>query len=86
MTKSVKSAAIGIALSRGDLDSLNQPLATAFSDYLGAADAAHQHITLREVLTQTAGMNTDSADQTDLAVNPIRALLQAPLMAAPRAC
>jgi CubicO group peptidase (beta-lactamase class C family) len=60
-SKSVLSALVGIALEEGHLDSLDQPIASFFSDYLdGHTDPRKQQITLRNLLTMRAGLESTS--------------------------
>ncbi len=59
VTKSVVSALTGIALARGDIRSLDDPVA----DYLGSLvpdlDPARGAITIRQLLTMTSGLEWD---------------------------
>ena len=56
ITKSITSALIGIALHRGDLQSLDQPIAPFFPEEAAAiTDPRFQRITLRHLLDLTAG-------------------------------
>lgn len=60
-SKNILSALVGIALEEGHLDSLNQPIAPFFSDYLGDdADPRKRQITLRNLLTMRAGLRSTS--------------------------
>ena len=60
-SKSVLSALVGIALEEGHLDSLNQPIAPLFPEYLGErADPRKQQITVRDLLTMRAGLESTS--------------------------
>ena len=58
-SKSVLSALVGIALEEGALDSLDQPIGPFFPDIL-AGDSAKQQITLRNLLTMQAGLESTS--------------------------
>lgn len=58
-SKSVLSALTGIAIEEGHLDGLNQPIGSFFPDLL--ADAPRkQNITIRNLLTQQAGLESTS--------------------------
>lgn len=58
-TKSVASLLIGIALDKGLIESLDEPVLTFFPEYAGAASPGWQKVTLRHLLTMTAGVDWD---------------------------
>lgn len=58
VTKSVIGTLIGIALERGDLDSLEQTIGELIPDRIpGGADPAVGQITIRSLLTMTSGLD-----------------------------
>ena len=58
LTKSVTSALAGVALDRGLLSGLDQPVWPYFTDYVGLApDSATRSVTVRHLLTMTGGWN-----------------------------
>ena len=60
-SKTVLSALVGIALDEGHLESLDQPIAPFFPEHLGAeADPRKRQITLRDLLTMRAGLESTS--------------------------
>jgi CubicO group peptidase (beta-lactamase class C family) len=60
-SKSVISALIGIAIDRGLIAGVRQPIASYFPHLLGTgADAAKQEITVEDLLTMRAGLETTS--------------------------
>jgi CubicO group peptidase (beta-lactamase class C family) len=81
VTKSVVSGLVGIALARGQLQSLDQTLADFFPEKLqGEADPRIRAITLRDLLTMTAGYRETSIYSTD---DWVRTLLNRPLASDP---
>ncbi len=59
-SKSVLSVLVGIALDQGYLESLQDPIWEFFPQYLDAADAAKEEITLEDLLTMRSGLETTS--------------------------
>src|SRR5918994_7239913 len=60
-SKSIISTLIGIALDRGQLKSIRDPIAKFFPEHLGArADAAKNRITIEDLLTMRSGLETTS--------------------------
>ena len=95
-TKSVTSMLIGIAIDRGLIRSADERLATFFPEYADvfAADPGRAKITLKDLLTMTAGLAWDewTLPYTDprndhIAMvrsdDPIRYVLERPVVAAP---
>ena len=84
-SKSILSALVGIALHEGALDSLDQPIGPFFPDLL--ADAPRkQQITLRNLLTMQAGLESTSFGNYGAWVsssNWVRDALERPLTDAP---
>jgi len=60
VSKSVMSAVVGIALERGILEDLDQPVYDLLPEYFpDDAEAGKKRITLRHLLTMTAGLDLD---------------------------
>ena len=60
-SKSIISTLIGIALDRGQLKSIRDPIAKFFPEHLGPdADAAKKRITIEDLLTMRSGLETTS--------------------------
>lgn len=59
VSKSVISALIGIAIEQGHLNGVDQPIADFFADQLGT-DAGKAEITIEDLLTMQAGLETTS--------------------------
>ncbi len=59
VSKSVISALIGIAIAQGHLEGVDQPIADFFAEQLGA-DAGKTRITIEDLLTMQAGLETTS--------------------------
>jgi CubicO group peptidase (beta-lactamase class C family) len=85
ITKSVSSAAYGIALERGDLDSLGLRLADVFPEYVPPADTARARITVRHLLTMTSGLSSEDADDAVRDTSWLRAYAEAPIITPPGA-
>ena len=87
MTKSVVGLLVGIALDRGVINSVETPALSFFPDYGDLADPAKARITVRNMLTMTAGLRwpykpyLSMARQTDAAPDPYRFVLEQPLVA-----
>lgn len=86
-SKSILSALVGIALEEGALDSLDQPIASFFPEYLGPnADPRKRQITLRNLLTMRAGLESTSFGNYGAWVtsdNWIRYVLNQPIVQPP---
>lgn len=54
-TKSIAGLAVGLALDAGEIQSIDQPVHEWFAEW---SDEARREITLRHILTQTAGLET----------------------------
>jgi CubicO group peptidase (beta-lactamase class C family) len=61
-TKSVTSLLIGIARDRGYLRSLDDPVLEFFPEYAGSARPGWEEVTLRHLLTMTAGLDWDQRE------------------------
>jgi CubicO group peptidase (beta-lactamase class C family) len=66
VTKSVMSILIGIALDEGDLGSVEQTLAELLPEYATTMAQEVAGVTLRQVLTMTAGLPEDTAGSDPL--------------------
>lgn len=64
VTKSVVGTLVGIALADGALHDLNQPLAELLPERRKDMTAEVAAITLRQLLTMTAGLDADSSDDS----------------------
>jgi len=62
VTKSVVSALAGVALARGDLGSLEDPVAGYLKPVAGRLDEEKRRITVRHLLTMTAGFEWNETD------------------------
>lgn len=59
-TKSITSLLVGIALDRGDLKSIDEPVASFFPDYVTRESQQHfRAITVRHLLTMSSGLAAD---------------------------
>lgn len=95
VTKSVNATLIGIGLCEGWIDGLDEPVTAFFPEYPElASDGAKREIQLRHLLTMTSGLQWDessypygdprnSHSSLDSAPQPIRFVLQQPLVAPP---
>ena len=95
VTKSVNATLIGIGLCEGWIDGLEEPVTAFFPEYPDlASEPAKREIRLRHLLTMTAGLQWDessypygdprnSHSSLDDAPQPIRWVLQQPLVAPP---
>ena len=62
-SKSVISALVGIALARGDLRDVRQPLSELLPAETRGLDTAHRAITVEDLLTMRSGLQSTSFDQ-----------------------
>jgi CubicO group peptidase (beta-lactamase class C family) len=86
LSKSLLSAAAGIALADGTFDGLDQPVVELLPDAIDwNAAPAKRSIQLRHLLTMTAGLATTSQGHYGawVASNWVRAALERPLVSAP---
>lgn len=61
-SKSILSLLIGIAIEKGYLESVDQPIGPFFQDYFDTnPDATKEAITIRDLLTMRAGLETTSS-------------------------
>lgn len=62
VSKSIISALVGIAIAQGHIPSVREPIGTYFADLLpGQANAARRAITIEDLLTMRAGLESTSA-------------------------
>ena len=83
-SKSVISALIGIALERGDLRDIRQPLSELLPSETRGLDSAHRAITVEDLLTMRAGLQSTSFDKYGEFVNSrnwVRHALTRPVVA-----
>lgn len=65
VTKSVMATLVGIAIDKGSIDGVDQPLANFFGGYsFGGADAGKGAMTLEDVLTMRTGLDWQEQDST----------------------
>jgi CubicO group peptidase (beta-lactamase class C family) len=93
ITKSVTSMLIGIALGQGRFPDLDTPVMDLFPEYASLRNADNARITFRHLLTMTSGLKWDeslpynnpanSELQMDDAADPIRYVLEQPVIATP---
>jgi len=89
ITKSVTSLVLGIAIGRGWVPGVEAPVLSLLPQYADLRSAATEHITLRDLLTMSAGLKWDenlpysdydnSETQMDLAPDPYRYVLTRPV-------
>jgi CubicO group peptidase (beta-lactamase class C family) len=86
VSKSVISALVGIAIDRGLLRSVHEPIGTYFPELLPAADGARRRITVEDLLTMRSGLETTSNRNYGAWVqsdNWVRHALMRPVLTAP---
>jgi len=95
VTKSVNATLVGMAISEGRIRSVDDPVVGFFPEYAElTGDAAKAKITIRHLLTMTAGLAWDeeslgyddpnnSHNQMDKSGDPIRFVLNRPIAKAP---
>ncbi len=86
VSKSILQALVHIAVAKGHLTSLDDPVATYLPEYFGDAPPAKKKITIRHLLTMTSGLDwtEDSTEnQVEQDSDWIRAILGRPLVSAP---
>jgi CubicO group peptidase (beta-lactamase class C family) len=85
VTKSVTSTLVGIALRRGDLDSIDRTIGELIPDRIpSGADPATADITLRSFLSMTSGLWWDGHDDWPMLINSenwVEFTLRQPLVA-----
>jgi CubicO group peptidase (beta-lactamase class C family) len=63
-SKSVISALVGIAIQEGMIESLDQPIADFFPEYLTEENRSKAQITIEDLLTMESGLASTSDDRT----------------------
>ncbi len=84
--KSVISALVGIAIDRGYISGVKQPIAPYFPDLLGRSDDPKRRITIEDLLTMRSGLESTSNRNYGAWVqsgNWVRYVLTRPLQAEP---
>ncbi|MET0211965.1 MAG: serine hydrolase [Vicinamibacterales bacterium] len=85
-SKSIISALVGIAVDRGFISNVEQPITRFFPDVLGAADDPRRAITIEDLLTMRSGLESTSNRNYGAWVqsgNWVRHALSRPLLAQP---
>jgi CubicO group peptidase (beta-lactamase class C family) len=85
-SKSVVSALVGIAIDRGLLPGVKQPIATYFPEILAKPDDLRRQITIEDLLTMRSGLESTSNRNYGAWVqsaNWVRYALMRPLLASP---
>ena len=93
ISKSITSLCIGIAIDQGLIKSLDEPIGQYFPEYENYFDAQKRQITIKHLLTMTAGFewNEDvsyrdlknSELQMDVSSDPIKYILSRPITSPP---
>ena len=89
VTKSVMSLLVGLAIHRGEIRDINQPLSELFKPPLPALDAAHGAITVGNLLTMTGGFQWDEESNVTeynnwvLAPDQVEYVLARPIVSTP---
>ena len=88
VTKSVVSILAGIALRRGDLESLDDPITKYLPDDVFAVRPEHAQVTLRDLLTMAGGFAWDESAPTSYndwatSLDPVTYLLDRPFESTP---
>jgi CubicO group peptidase (beta-lactamase class C family) len=85
-SKSIMSALVGIAIQRGHIMSVNQPIADYFPELRKDADPRKQKITIEDLLTMRSGLESTSFDNYGEWVrskNWVRYVLERPMIGEP---
>jgi CubicO group peptidase (beta-lactamase class C family) len=93
ISKSVVSACIGVALQKGLLKSVDEPIFNYFPEYESNFDSLKRKITIRHLITMSGGMDWDemgsygsimnSELRMDLSFNPIKYILNRKIVTSP---
>ena len=59
VTKSITSLLVGMALDSGQIESIDRPVLTYFPEFAETAASGWKDVTLRHLLTMTAGIGSD---------------------------
>jgi CubicO group peptidase (beta-lactamase class C family) len=86
-SKSVISALIGIALEEGMIESLDQPIADFFPEYITEENRSKARITIEDLLTMESGLASTSDDRTygrwAVSSDWVKFVLDQPMVATP---
>ena len=96
VTKSITSAIFGIAVDRGDIESVDEKVMDYFPEYDGWADEGKSGVTVGHLLTMTSGIAYDEfsysfndprndTNRLHFSLDPIRFILNKPMFADPGA-
>lgn len=93
ISKSITSLCIGIAIDKGLIKNVDEPIEQYFPEYNRYFDTQKRQITIKQLLTMTAGFDwnedisyrdfKNSELQMDLSSDPIKYILSRPIVAAP---
>jgi CubicO group peptidase (beta-lactamase class C family) len=92
MSKSITSACVGIALQQQKIKSINERIFDFFPEYAAQDTGLKSQITIKDLLTMTAGFKWNEEDYSDsanddwqmnMAENPVAYILSRPMSAAP---
>ncbi|MFL6074957.1 MAG: serine hydrolase domain-containing protein [Mycobacteriales bacterium] len=86
VSKSVLQALVHIAIAKGYLKSLDDPVAGYLPEYFGSASPEKKKITIRHLLTMRSGLDwtEDSTEsRVEKAPNRVRSILDRPLVSVP---
>ena len=93
ISKSVTSLLVGIALRQGKFPDLDTAVIDQFPEYASLRNADNERITFRHLLTMSSGLKWDESSpynnpanselQMDEAADPIRYVLEQPVIAPP---
>jgi CubicO group peptidase (beta-lactamase class C family) len=86
-SKSVISALVGIALEKGMIESLDQPISDFFPEYLPAENQGKSQITIEDLLTMESGLASTSDNRTygrwAISDDWVKFVLDQPMVATP---
>ena len=86
VSKSIIAALVGIAIEKGLIKSVREPIVTWFPELRKAADARKQKITIEDLLTMRSGLESTSGGNYGAWVssrNWVRYVLERPIVAEP---
>jgi len=83
VTKNVISILIGIAIDKGDISSVGEPIAPYFEKLGYTVVDEKANITIKHLLTMTSGFEWDEGNESDWGDDHIAYLLNKPLVAVP---
>ncbi len=89
ITKSIVGILVGIALERGLIQNIDTPVLSFFPDYTDLRDPDRERIAVRDLLTMRSGLRwpykpyLSMARRMEAAPDPVRFVLEQPVVAAP---